>query len=408
MTSRGPKGKILILGATENQIPVIQEVETRGFVSVVVDNNPLNPGHQIASDSYSLSTTDTESLVLLGRSLGIVGVVSHGSDPAALSAAVVASQLSLPGDSVEAVTLVQNKVTLRVLQRSLGLPVPEFIEASNPPDLANLLLRSPGGIIVKPVDGSGSRGVIRVLPGSSAQLLDFAFRHSFSQSRSGRVVAEQLLPHPGIQMGGDVVFSGGRVQQVFFTTQFMADRGVGLAVTANLIPTTFDLNFRMNAVSQLQRLIEKSGLRQGIYNFEFVAGEGDLPLLIDFGARSGGGLYSELFAGAYGVDTVSLNVDLALGRTLSFTPRAEPSAPVLGLTLHSLVAGRFTRVSFSEKLERLMVKRYIRLSPGDSVSSFSHSGDRVGMVIATAPDGEALAAIAENVYENFHVEVEEI
>lgn len=402
---QGPKGKILIFGATENQVPVIQEVEKRGFVSVVVDNNPLNPGHQIASESYSLSTTDTESLVRLGIRLGIVGMVCHGSDPAALSASVVASQLSLPGDSVEAVTLVQNKLTLRALQQSLGLPVPEFIEASNPRDLSNLLLRSPEGIIVKPVDGSGSRGAIRVLQGSSAEFLEFAFGHSFSQSRSGRVIAEQLLAHPGTQMGGDVVFAGGTVQQVFFTTQFMAGGGLGLAVTANLIPTTFDLSFRTNAVSQLQKLIENSGLKQGIYNFEFLAGVDGLPLLIDFGARSGGGLYSELFARAYGVDTVSLNVDLALGRTLSFTPRAEPSTSVLGLTLHSLVAGRFTTVSFSEKLERLTVKKYLRVRPGDSVSAFSHSGDRIGMVIATSRNGKVLADIAENVYQHFYAEV---
>jgi biotin carboxylase len=402
---RGSNGRVLILGATENQLPVIQEVETRDFTSVVVDNNPLNPGHQVASESYSLSTTDSESLVLLGRRLKIVGVVSHGSDPAALSAAVVAAQLSLSGDSVDAVRLVQNKLTLRKLQQDLGLPSPEFTQASSPRDLSNFLLQSPRGIIVKPVDGSGSRGVIRVLPGASAELVEFAYTHSLSQSRSGLVVAEQLLSHSGIQMGGDVVFAGGTIQQIFFTTQYMAHGGVGLAVTANLIPTTFDLQFRSNAVSQLQTLIQNSGLRQGIYNFEFLVGADGRPLLIDFGARSGGGLYGELFARAYGVDTVSLNVDLALGKTLSFTPRAEPKTPVLGLTLHSLEMGRFTRVSFSKKLERLMVKKYIRVRPGDPVSAFSHSGDRVGMVIVTSRNRKTLADIAENVYEHFNVEV---
>lgn len=405
MMLQGSGGKILILGATENQVPVIQQVESRGFVSVVVDNNPLNPGHQVASESYLLSTTDAKSLVCLGRQLGIVGVVCHGSDPAALSAAVVASQLSLPGDSVEAVSLMQNKLTFRALQQSLGLPVPEFIEASDLRDLSDFLLRSPWGIILKPVDGSGSRGVIRVPLGGSRAFLEFALGRSSSQSLSGRVIAEQLLPHPGIQMGGDVVFSGGTIQQAFFTTQYMANRGEGLAVTANLIPTSFDSRFRASALDQLMTIVQNSGLRRGIYNFEFLEGADGLPLLIDFGARSGGGLYSELFARAFGVDTVALNVDLALGRHLSLIPRAEPSTPVLGLTLHSLVEGRFVRVSISEELERLTVKKYLRVRPGDLVRAFTHSGERVGMLIATSPKRSELERIAENPYRHFHAEV---
>jgi biotin carboxylase len=396
---------VVVLGATENQIPVIEEAKKRGYNAIVVDNVRNNPGHEYSSKSYITSTTNIPAVLSIAKSHRVAAVIAHGSDPAALTASLVSQSLGLAGDNPGAVKIMQNKMGLRRLQKHLGLPHPEFYDINEPGDIKNILPLCPKGVLIKPVDCSGSTGITWLNQDSTIRQISSALKLAKLSSRSKQIIVEQGSVRTGTQLGGDVVYSNGQVLYVFFTTQFLAHSGSSLAVGANFLPTTFDNSFTEKSLDQLKLLIGASGLSQGVYNFEFLQGENGEPILIDFGARSGGGLYSQLSEFCWGVNTVALNLDLALGVNPKPPTKFNSPVPTLGITLNSQHPGRFHEVSKSEELSGLIQYEFIRLKPGDKVHRFEKAGDRLGMIIACQGSGDSniLLEIAKNL--DSHVKV---
>jgi biotin carboxylase len=396
---------IIVLGATENQVPVIEKVQELGYAALVVDNNSANPGHLVATKSFLRSTTDIPFVLSLSQNYRIEAVIAHGSDPAALTASEVSYVLGLPGDNPHGVRLVQNKVNLRRLQAELGLPHPEFVQVFDPGDIRDFQSEQHGEVFIKPVDCSGSRGISVLKRNATEKEIFSAFEFAKQTSHLGQVIAEVSLPRAGNQMGGDIVFFDERVHHVFFTTQYMAIQGQSLAVGANLMPTTFEEDFRKDSLEQLISVIRNAGLKQGVYNFEFARGYKSEPVLVDFGARSGGGLYSHLSELSMGVSTVEVNIDLALGKTPRVIQEFDKVIPTLGITLHSPVSGVLSRIEKSKALEDLIQFEFLRTHPGTAVNAFQNSGDRLGMIIAGGAntDFESLLAIANNLESHINI-----
>lgn len=100
--------RILFLGAAHFQVPAIEYARRAGYYVLTCDNRPQNPGHDLAHESHNLSTIDLAGVLELARSREVDGILTFGSDVSALTAAVVAQDLGLPGsrvDTIETLTL---------------------------------------------------------------------------------------------------------------------------------------------------------------------------------------------------------------------------------------------------------------------------------------------------------------
>ena len=101
--------KILMLGGTMQQIPIIKLAKEMGLYVITCDYAPENPGHKYADEYHNVSTTDVDGVLELAKELKIDGIVAYASDPAAPTAAYVAEKLGLPGNPYESV---QRKICL--------------------------------------------------------------------------------------------------------------------------------------------------------------------------------------------------------------------------------------------------------------------------------------------------------
>ena len=88
--------RILILAASWFQIPCIEYARKRGYEVITCDNRPGNPGHRLADRSLEISTVDQQEVLGAARALEIDGILAYGTDVAALTAAFVAEEMSLP------------------------------------------------------------------------------------------------------------------------------------------------------------------------------------------------------------------------------------------------------------------------------------------------------------------------
>ena len=94
------KKRVLFLGAAPGQISPIRYSKAQGYYVITADNVPSNPGHQMADECHNVSTTDVDQILRLAANLKIDAVVAYASDPAALTAAIVADQMGLVGNRV--------------------------------------------------------------------------------------------------------------------------------------------------------------------------------------------------------------------------------------------------------------------------------------------------------------------
>ena len=105
--------KILLLGGSAQQVPVIEKAKQLGYYTILCDYLPDNPGQYVADKFYPVSTTDKEPVLEIAEREQVNGVLAYASDPAAPTAAYVAEKMGLPGNPYQSVEILCNKDRFR-------------------------------------------------------------------------------------------------------------------------------------------------------------------------------------------------------------------------------------------------------------------------------------------------------
>ena len=107
------KKKILFLGASVSQLPVIEYAKKEGHHIITCDYNPKNPGNSLADQFFNISTIDKEAVLKLATDLNIDAIVSYASDVNIVTQSYVANQLGLPANPYESVLILTRKDLFR-------------------------------------------------------------------------------------------------------------------------------------------------------------------------------------------------------------------------------------------------------------------------------------------------------
>lgn len=155
---------IIHIGASYLQEDTLIWAKKAGLYLVATDINPDADCKNIADEFYNISGTDHKSLLKLSfeisKKFELVGVYSN-SDFSLKAAAEINEAHNLKGCFPNSLNLSINKVAAKKAMIKNGVPVPKGIEVENNAfDLRTFNLKLP--VIVKPIDSSGSQGVMYV------------------------------------------------------------------------------------------------------------------------------------------------------------------------------------------------------------------------------------------------------
>ncbi len=302
--------KLLVLGGTTYQIPVIDYARSQGHYVITCDYLPNNPGHQRANEYQNISTTDREAILHFAEVRSIDGILAYASDPAAPTAAYVANKLGLPGNPIQSVETLTNKNLFRDFLSSRGFACPKHVSCTNIQEAKLLLNQLKFPLVMKPVDSSGSKGVCKV---DDWKDVEDAFETSMQFSRCKRVVLEEWIERSGYQVAGDGFVVDGKL---YFTA---LRKSISIANCRVFVPVgeSFPLQIsdvtRSEIMNEIQRLIDLLGITCGALNFDIAIGQDRKIYLIDIGPRSGGNMIPEAIRLACGIDLAKYAVDAALG-----------------------------------------------------------------------------------------------
>ncbi len=138
----GEKPVILILGASQMQLPAIRIGKELGWTVIVADANKEAPGATIADYFEHVDLKDLDGMAAAARHHrdvhGLDGVFTAGTDFSA-TVAWVAGQLGLPGIPYETALDASDKERMREVFKRHGLPSPGFLSIARGDNHAAIL-----------------------------------------------------------------------------------------------------------------------------------------------------------------------------------------------------------------------------------------------------------------------------
>ncbi len=197
------RSALIHIGASDLQMSSIELARQMGFYVVVTDINSDAPGCAIADRFELVSGTDVEAVVALAQEVSIqrpVAGVYAGSDFGVLAAAEAHAALGIPGCDPEIARRALDKSLALRVWREAGVPVAAGATVCNTEELAAAAADLGLPVVVKPVDSSGSRGVVRV-DTESELVSGLAEAQRFSE----QVIVEELLLGRHIDLNGLMV-----------------------------------------------------------------------------------------------------------------------------------------------------------------------------------------------------------
>jgi len=287
-----------------------------------------------------------------------------------------------------------NKFRMKEVLAQKGVNIPRFATISTAGELA-AFMKEVGTAVVKPVDNSGARGVLRVTGKiDPAWAFDYARHYSYS----GAVQVEQFIE------GQQISTEGLMLNGVFHTTGF-ADRNYTrleetlpyMVEDGGDIPTRLDARAKELVVAEFEKAVRALGIDWGPAKGDMVFGRDDKAYVIEIAARlSGGNFCYDKVPWSTGVDIVDILIDMAVGNPVD-PKKFEPTRDLATVQRYFFPsAGTIREIRGAAAAEALPHIRKVDLwvKPGDAIPAMENHPSRVGYVIACAPDRAAAAEAA--------------
>jgi len=401
------KRKLLFLGGIMQQIPAIQKAQELGYYVITCDYLPENPGHKFADEYHNISTTDLDTVLKLAQELHIDGIVAYASDPAAPTAAYVAEKMGLPGNPFESVKLLTEKDLFRDFLQKHGFTCPQACGYATYEAALADIGRFKFPVMVKPVDSSGSKGVVKVYDTSE---LKPAVEEALSYSRGKRFVVEEFIVKSGYQVSGDGFSVDGKLVFTSYGNELYSGKGTREYVAlGEFWPSLLTPEQKEKVDAELQRLITALGMRTCAYNIEVILDKDDNVYILELGPRNGGSYIPQLIQYATGVDMVSATLQAAMGDSFTLlppVPAPRTYAHVSNYMIYSTQSGTFNRLAFDPTFEKNnLLEVHCTAKPGDAVQAYQNTSHSLGTILFKAPSADEMINITSNIEKYYQVEV---
>jgi len=382
---------LLILSGGIEAVDAVNRAKELGHYVVVSDSDYQAPAVAIAdscliADVHGANETAAAAERFSRKIRKIDGVISVAD--AALTAATVSQRLGLPGLSHATAELASDKLALKRRLAECGIPVPWCSEVDTPQALQRIAVERGRDLVIRPVDGHGSRGAQRV-----AQVADLnkAFLFARAQSASERVMVEQVLAGPKVSTASIVVdgtcFTPGLCDRndddlERFAPFFVENGGD--------FPSRLPEALQSKVRDVVARAAAALGVTRGTVKGEVVVHDGE-PTVIELSPRLSGG-FVRLHTG---VDFVGAAIKVALGEPVTAEELAPKQSRPVVQRFAFPKAGEVVSVSGVEDARRIagVSDVIVTAKPGDIIPSAGEEQPSAAMVLTTgASHDEALRA----------------
>lgn len=391
---------VMILGGGRYQVPLIAAANAAGCRSVVLGVPGPYPGYEMASQWYDIDIMDAEAVIRIAQQEHIDAVVGCGSDFILPTIGKVVDKLGLLGSSYESSVVASNKLLMKRAFASQGVRTADYREVSDEQSALNAASELGYPLVLKIVDGSGSKGVFIC---SNASALRRAYAESRELTHSSSMVLERYIS--GEEFGAQAYVQNGQLQFVMTHGDLVFQGNSGVPVGHYAPFKAEDQRLQADVQEQLQKCIKALAIDNCAINADFILSDGQVYVL-EIGARVGATCLPELVSECYGMDYYHYILRGACGLSLPTMP-SQVLHPALVFTPYSTQTGRV--VSCHTPTCPQVVDCCLYPQPGETVHAFRTAYDRIGHLVMRGQTMEELLRVYEQEIRNFEfVQLEHI
>lgn len=363
--------KALVLAGGYAQIALIKELKKRDISVVLADYNENPVAKPYADWFYQESTLDIEAIERIARDENVDFLLTACTDQALLTMAYVSEKLKLPCylDYKTALDVTNKEYMKRVFSEN-AISTADYVILDSFDAKAIEIMKYP--LIVKPVDCNSSKGVRKVQTETELrEALDKALWYSRTHTAVVEefIVGEEISVDAYIEDGVAHILSVSNSEKIEDKDKFVIFRGNYPA--QNIDKVYEDIHMTVQKIADAFELKNTPMLVQMINT-------GKEVFVLEFSARTGGGVKYVMVKKASGFDVIKAVVDLTLGEK----PHIEKNEAENRFITNEFVyckQGVFDHLyGFEElKMEGIISDYYLFKTKGTLMTGVASSGDRI-------------------------------
>ena len=370
--------KLLMLGGGFLQNFVIKRAKELGYRVLVLDADPNAVGFAAADEHAVINIVDEAACLAYAKEKHIDGVLTAATDFSVLTMSRIAEELHLPGINYEAARRIKNKAAVRKCLFDNHADDTGYSFLIDSTDcIPEILPQIQFPVMVKPCDGSGSRGASRVDRAEDfAQACEFAMSGSITH----RAVAEPFVvgKEYGVESFVDngVIHVLGVMQKVMTTPPYYAELG-------HAMPSGLSQDMESKIKTCVYKALNALDVNHGSVNMDVLLSESGNVHIVDVGARMGGNLIgSHIIPIGTGIRYMDNMIRAAVGDSTDFRPQFDPKA--VATRLLALKPGEVKRLpdfGIVAAQNEVMIEHHLHV--GDVIREYHTNLDGCGYVVAT-------------------------
>ncbi len=364
--------KALVLCGGVPQIALIKDLKSRGIETVLADMNEKVGARAYADKFYPVSVLDVEAIKDLAIKERVDFLITVCADQVLQVVAQVSEMLGLPCYiNYETAENVSKKSYMKRIFAENNVPssrhvVMEDFDESKIKDLTYPL-------IVKPVDAYSSRGVCKVL---SLDETKEAFENAKNISRTHTAIVEEFVE--GDELTVDVYVEEGVAHVLSVSNLYKIGEDGKFIIHRSQNPADITEDIEAQIARAAQNIARAFGLKNTPMLIQLIS-NGEKISVVEFCARTGGGIKFSMIKKVSGFDVVSAVVDLTLGNKPHYD---ESKRPPVKYTINEFLyckSGTFDHLEgFDELLNEGIIVEYHQFkAQGFEFKQINSSGDRV-------------------------------
>lgn len=375
--------KVLVIGAGFLQTYVIKRAKELGYYTYAVDGSASASGFQYADEYAVINIVDQNACLAYAQEKQVDGVLTAATDYGVLTASHIAKMMNLSAMNYDVAKVIKNKYQVRkALFEAHADDTGQAYEVSCEEDIETVQGNLKFPVMVKPCDGSGSRGASKV-----EDVEDFALacREAMNCSFSHKAVVESFIM--GREYGAESFVYDSKVCVMAVMQKWMTEAPY-YAELGHSIPSCLDAKTEHHIKECVENAIRALGINFGSVNMDLLLSEDGSAHIIDIGARMGGNLIgSNIIPAGTGIDYTGNMLRAAVGDEVNMKPIHEPRCVVTRLL--ALTPGTVKKLPNFEQIEKdLNVEIYHHLKIGDEIREYHTNLDGCGYVVAVSDDYE--------------------
>lgn len=383
--------KLLFLGGGFLQDFVIRKARELGYYVYCLDADPHAVGFVSANESAVINIVDEEACLAYAREKRVDGVLTAATDFSVLTMSQIAQEMGLPGINYASAKTIKNKAAVRkCLFDAKADDTGYSFEIQSLEQIPEILPHIKFPVMMKPVDGSGSRGASKVeRPENFVKACEFAMSGSISH----RAVAEPFVE--GKEYGVESFVDNGEIY-VLAVMQKDMTLPPYYAELGHAIPSGLDKALEEKVKDCVKKALLALGVNHGSVNMDLLITKDGNVHIVDVGARMGGNLIgSHIILAGTGIDYMGNMIKAAVGDKTDWNPVVAPK-PV-ATKLLALTPGLVKSLPDLDAISKeygVVIEHHLHV--GDTINEYHTNLDGCGYIVADGKTvNEAIAKAAE-------------